>query len=433
MLLTAIRLFLLISFFTIINGCIKTNKAYLKSGATHAHEFRYKVINSWPDSQGKYGFQVEVMVYPQLENGWKMEFDYPYQIANLWEAKILEGKGPGKYVIGDPNTGMNLFQKITSKLFLASRVNTSYRVYSAWGNEFQAEILFSENVRDWIIEFDYDYDIKQLWAGRILSKNGNRFRIAGSSYQTDRFGFIGIGGNGANAPRNITLSFNSGGDSEPTPTSQPTPTAQPTPNPTVVPPTQTPTPTVQPTQTPTPTVQPTPTSEPTPPPTTDIDYSSFTKFGFIAYGKDPGQTSFTNVQYIESDGGSVPPDGGSGSGGDGTPPTPPPTQVSDPNDDWLHVKGNMIVDMNENPVWLTGTNWFGYNTGTNTFDGLWNTNLEKTIQAMALRGINILRIPMSVELVKAWKSGQYPKANVNEAENGNLVGKNSLEVFDIAI
>jgi len=45
--------------------------------------------------------------------------------------------------------------------------------------------------------------------------------------------------------------------------------------------------------------------------------------------------------------------------------------AADPNnDDWLHVEGNRIVDMYGNEVWLTGCNWFGFNTGTNVFDGV---------------------------------------------------------------
>jgi hypothetical protein len=50
--------------------------------------------------------------------------------------------------------------------------------------------------------------------------------------------------------------------------------------------------------------------------------------------------------------------------------------VDSNNDDWLHVEGNKIVDMNGNEVWLTGCNWFGFNTGTNVFDGVWSCNMR---------------------------------------------------------
>ncbi|MCR4617754.1 MAG: glycoside hydrolase family 5 protein [Lachnospiraceae bacterium] len=102
-------------------------------------------------------------------------------------------------------------------------------------------------------------------------------------------------------------------------------------------------------------------------------------------------------------------------------------------DDWLTTKGEKIVDMNGNEVWLTGLNWFGYNTGTNLFDGLWNAELESSIVAIADHGFNLMRIPMSAELLLEWKKGNYPQANYNHAYNGNLNSLNSLEIFDYVL
>lgn len=102
-------------------------------------------------------------------------------------------------------------------------------------------------------------------------------------------------------------------------------------------------------------------------------------------------------------------------------------------DDWLYVKGNKIVDKDGKQVWLTGVNWFGYNTGTNTFDGLWNSDLNTSIDAIADRGFNLLRIPISAELILDWSNGSYPTANFNQATNSYLVEMNSLEIFDYVV
>lgn len=107
---------------------------------------------------------------------------------------------------------------------------------------------------------------------------------------------------------------------------------------------------------------------------------------------------------------------------------PPPT-----TDDWLYTDGNKIVDKYGNEVWLTGVNWFGYNTGTNTFDGLWAADLNTSIAAIADRGFNVLRIPISSELILQWAEGDIPDANFNQAINHYLVGMNSLEIFDYVI
>lgn len=109
-------------------------------------------------------------------------------------------------------------------------------------------------------------------------------------------------------------------------------------------------------------------------------------------------------------------------------PVPEPT-----TDDWLSVKGNKIVDKDGNEVWLTGINWFGYNTGTNTFDGLWACDLNTSLQAIADHGFNLMRIPISAELILQWKNGEYPAANFNQATNFYLVGMNSLEIFDYVV
>ena len=117
------------------------------------------------------------------------------------------------------------------------------------------------------------------------------------------------------------------------------------------------------------------------------------------------------------------------------PPDSPDRQHVDSvkGDDWLTTNGNKIVDMNGNEVWMTGCNWFGYNTGTNLFDGVWNCNLKESLQGISNRGFNILRVPMSAELLLQWKSGNYPNANYNQALNSELNGKNSLQIFDYVL
>lgn len=99
-------------------------------------------------------------------------------------------------------------------------------------------------------------------------------------------------------------------------------------------------------------------------------------------------------------------------------------------DDWLHVQGNQVVDANNQAVWLTGANWFGFNTTERIFHGLWSVNLESTLDSIASRGINILRVPISTELIKEWKNGIYSASAANTTANPNLAGANSLEVFD---
>ncbi len=108
------------------------------------------------------------------------------------------------------------------------------------------------------------------------------------------------------------------------------------------------------------------------------------------------------------------------------------------HDDWLHVNENAeIVDMNGNPVWITGCNWFGYNVGSQVFDGVWSQNMHKMLNEIADHGFNLLRVPMSTEILLQWKNGDPdPMIKINEWENPELtvegvVGGTPMYSFDI--
>ncbi len=96
-------------------------------------------------------------------------------------------------------------------------------------------------------------------------------------------------------------------------------------------------------------------------------------------------------------------------------------QTYQTQDDWLHVEGNQIVDMDGNPVWLTGCNWFGYNVGSQVFDGVWSQNMHEMLNQIADHGFNLLRVPMSTEILLQWKNnGPDPMIKVNTYSNPEL-------------
>ena len=87
------------------------------------------------------------------------------------------------------------------------------------------------------------------------------------------------------------------------------------------------------------------------------------------------------------------------------------------NDDWLHCKGNKIYDMYGKEVWLTGANWFGFNCSENVFHGAW-FDVKDIVSSVADRGINMLRIPISTELLYSWMAGKpNPVSSVTASNN----------------
>lgn len=102
--------------------------------------------------------------------------------------------------------------------------------------------------------------------------------------------------------------------------------------------------------------------------------------------------------------------------------------------DWLTTKGNKIVDSGGNTVYLTGLNWFGFETAMKCFHGLWAANLENTVAEVAKRGFNVFRVPVSAELLHEWKDGKPVKPDsLNSNVNPNLDGKNNLEIFNLFV
>ncbi|WP_307854440.1 cellulase family glycosylhydrolase [Micromonospora sp. C31] len=110
--------------------------------------------------------------------------------------------------------------------------------------------------------------------------------------------------------------------------------------------------------------------------------------------------------------------------------TTTPAAAAVPANDWLHTEGNKIVDEAGNQVWLTGTNWFGFNASERVFHGLWSGNITQITKSMADRGINIVRVPVSTQLLLEWKAGTFGPVNVNTYANPELAGKNGLQIFD---
>ena len=120
------------------------------------------------------------------------------------------------------------------------------------------------------------------------------------------------------------------------------------------------------------------------------------------------------------------------------------TAVDDRNDDWLHAVGSRLYDSEGNEVWLTGANWFGFNCSENCAHYLWSADVDDVLSSVADHGINVIRFPISTELLLSWMNGTPnpvssvsantdPAFTINpdfcEADGKTL--KNSMEIFDI--
>ncbi len=123
----------------------------------------------------------------------------------------------------------------------------------------------------------------------------------------------------------------------------------------------------------------------------------------------------------------------------------PANAVDDGNDDWLHAVGSRLYDKDGNEVWLTGANWFGFNCTENCAHGLYAADVDVFLSNVADKGINIIRFPISSELLKSWMDGtpnpvnsvqagyEPPYVDINRdfvLEDGKTM-KDSMQIFDV--
>ena len=110
------------------------------------------------------------------------------------------------------------------------------------------------------------------------------------------------------------------------------------------------------------------------------------------------------------------------------------------NDDWLHAVGSRLYDKDGNEVWLTGANWFGMNCTENSPHGLYAADINVFVENIANHGINIVRMPISTELLCSWMNGEplevksmncYANPELSKNGDGKDPAKNSMEIFDI--
>ena len=138
------------------------------------------------------------------------------------------------------------------------------------------------------------------------------------------------------------------------------------------------------------------------------------------------------------------------------------TAVDDTNDDWLHAVGSRLYDKDGNEVWLTGANWFGLNCCEAIPHYLWSADCDDMLSEVADRGINVIRFPISTELLMSWMNGtpnpvgsvqaSYDPPYDKDDGNGNIIKagtygninkdflledgktlKNSEEIFDVIL
>lgn len=169
---------------------------------------------------------------------WYLEFESENKITNVWNAEIFEN-AESKYVIKNAGwnqdipaqgcvefgiSGEGMFQGFPETYELVSTISEmekegyliEYTVDSDWGSGFTGNIKITNNtesaIEDWVLEFDYDRNIENLWNGVIEKHEGNHYVVRNAGHnsniaagQTVSFGFTGTDGTLENEPSEYAL------------------------------------------------------------------------------------------------------------------------------------------------------------------------------------------------------------------------------------
>jgi len=82
---------------------------------------------------------------------------------------------------------------------------------------------------------------------------------------------------------------------------------------------------------------------------------------------------------------------------------------------------------------LRGVNFFGAETGDHCCHGLWQRNYRDMIDQMKSEGINLIRLPLSVEFMEKLDDNKLMPKTINYHVNPELLGKSAGQVLDIII
>jgi endoglucanase len=95
---------------------------------------------------------------------------------------------------------------------------------------------------------------------------------------------------------------------------------------------------------------------------------------------------------------------------------------------YWHTSGGQILDANNQPVRITGVNWFGLETANYAPHGLWTRDYRSMLDQIKSLGYNTIRLPYSNQL---FDPGSVPNSiDFSGGKNADLQGLNGLGIMD---
>ncbi len=205
----------------------------------------FSLANYW---EGGYNANVKVEnTGSSVIENWYLSFVLDNNFSSIWNAEVVSNEN-GQYVVKNANWNADIpvggcvefgisvnetfagFPKEYKLLGESTQVqeeaySVEYILDNDWGTGFTARMLLTNHtetaLEDWILEFDFDREITNIWNGVIESHEGNHYVIKNAGYNANvvsgsaiSFGFNGEGGTAEDVPENCELSSYTPGNIE---------------------------------------------------------------------------------------------------------------------------------------------------------------------------------------------------------------------------
>lgn len=204
---------------------LPVNAASYSSYETEDLSIKFDVSSDWGSA---YNAQITLKNTSDITiEDWYIKMPLDNKIVNIWNASIVEqtddyyviknvGYNSDIYANSEVSFGFQTEDSFTSFPEYYERIgkdlveipeelyNVEYLVNESWPGGFNGNIKILNNqdepIEDWVLEFDYEGQINNIWNGKISSHSGNHYVVKNADYNAnivDNISF-GFGGNDKN-------------------------------------------------------------------------------------------------------------------------------------------------------------------------------------------------------------------------------------------
>lgn len=168
----------------------------------------FEIIDKWEDGYNGV-IKITNLTDAKIDN-WKLTFGYDGELVDFWNATLLLREG-NKYVVRNCGWNQDIEIGQTIEIGISGKGNwidklTYMRVESGnvrnvedmvvdmhinaeWENGYNGEITISNQgvstIEDWIMEFDYNAEIVDIWNADIIGHEGNHYIIKNVGYNSN--------------------------------------------------------------------------------------------------------------------------------------------------------------------------------------------------------------------------------------------------------